>query len=100
MADINIGCGHCYYCRKNETLNCSEMKQVGIHRDGVFAEYVALPARQVIPAPEGASREGLALTEPVACVLRAARKAGARFGQSVVVLGAGPIGSLHIQMWL
>lgn len=76
MADIDIGCGHCYYCRKNESLNCSEMKQVGIHRDGAFAEYVALPARQVIPAPEDALLEVLALTESVACVVRAARKAG------------------------
>ncbi|TIW05157.1 MAG: dehydrogenase, partial [Mesorhizobium sp.] len=40
----------------------------------------------------------LALTEPVSCVVRAARKAQASFGQSVVILGAGPIGNLHVQM--
>ncbi|MBB2204066.1 zinc-dependent alcohol dehydrogenase [Gluconacetobacter takamatsuzukensis] len=98
VADINIGCGHCYFCRRNEILNCAEMRQVGIHRDGAFAEYVAVPARQIIPAPEDVAPEVLALTEPVACVVRAARKAGAGFAQSVVVLGAGPIGNLHIQM--
>lgn len=98
VADINIGCGHCYFCRRNEILNCAEMRQVGIHRDGAFAEYVAVPARQIIPAPEDVAPEVLALTEPVACVVRAARKAGVGFGQSVVVLGAGPIGNLHIQM--
>lgn len=43
------------------------MKQVGIHRDGAFAEYVALPARQVIPASEDALPEVLALTVSVAC---------------------------------
>ena len=42
--------------------------------------------------------EVLALTEPLACVVRAARKARVSFGQSVVVIGAGPIGNLHVQL--
>ncbi|ACI51977.1 Alcohol dehydrogenase GroES domain protein [Gluconacetobacter diazotrophicus PA1 5] len=98
VADINVGCGHCFYCRRNEVLNCRAAWQVGIHRDGAFAEYVAIPARQIVPAPAGVAAEILALTEPVSCVVRAARKAGATFGQSVVILGAGPIGNLHVQM--
>lgn len=72
--------------------------QVGLGRDGAFAEYIALPARLMILAPDGISDAVLALTEPVACVMRAARKAQVSFGQSVVVLGAGPIGNLHVQM--
>ncbi|MGV8987213.1 MAG: zinc-dependent alcohol dehydrogenase [Cypionkella sp.] len=98
VADINIGCGTCYWCRRNEILNCPTMTQVGIGRDGAFAEYVALPARLVIPAPDSAPDAVLALTEPVACVVRAARKAKVSFGQSVVILGAGPMGNLHVQM--
>jgi len=98
VADINIGCGTCYWCRRNEILNCPTMTQVGIGRDGAFAEYVALPARLVIPAPDSISDAVLVLTEPVACVVRAARKAQVSFGQSVVILGAGPIGNLHVQM--
>ncbi|WCR19644.1 alcohol dehydrogenase catalytic domain-containing protein [Paracoccus alcaliphilus] len=98
VADINIGCGHCYWCRRNEVLNCPDMAQLGITRDGAFAEFVALPGRLVIPAPEDVAPEILALTEPVACVVRAARKAGAGIAQSVVVLGAGPVGNLHVQM--
>lgn len=98
VADINIGCGSCYWCRRNEILNCPSMLQVGIGRDGAFAEYVAVPARQVIPAPETVAPEILALTEPVACVVRAARKAGVGLGQSAVVLGAGPVGNLHVQL--
>lgn len=98
VADINIGCGTCYWCRRNEVLNCPTMTQVGIGRDGAFAEYVALPARLVIPAPDGVPDAVLALTEPVACVVRAARKAQVGFGQSVVILGAGPVGNLHVQM--
>ncbi|MGO4334001.1 zinc-binding dehydrogenase [Labrys sp. KB_33_2] len=98
VADVNIGCGHCYFCRRGEVLNCQAVSQIGIHRDGGFAEFVAVPARLVIPAPSEAKPELLALTEPVACVVRAARKSGIGFGMSVVVLGAGPIGNLHIQM--
>lgn len=98
VADINIGCGTCYWCRRNEILNCPTITQIGIGRDGAFAEYVSLPARLVIPAPDGISDAVLALTEPVSCVVRAARKAQVSFGQSVVILGAGPMGNLQVQM--
>lgn len=98
VVDINIGCGTCFWCRRNEVLNCPTMTQVGIGRDGAFAEFVAVPARLVIPVPAGMALEVQALVEPVACVVRAARKARAGFGQSAVVLGAGPIGNLHVQM--
>ena len=98
VVDMNIGCGTCFYCHRNEILNCQEMQQMGITIDGAFAEYIAVPARLVIPAPEDVSAEVLALTEPLACVVRCARKAEITFGQSVVVLGAGPIGNLHVQL--
>jgi len=98
VADINIGCGQCFYCRRNEVLNCAEVRQVGISRDGAFADYVVMPSRLVLAAPADAPFDLLALVEPIACVVRAARKANVRFGQSVLILGAGPIGNLHIQM--
>lgn len=98
VVDMNIGCGRCYWCRRNEILNCPEMQQMGITIDGAFAEYIAVPARLAIPAPEGIDPAVLALTEPLACVVRAARKARVTFGQSVAVIGAGPIGHLHVQL--
>ncbi len=98
VVDMNIGCGRCYWCRRNEILNCPEMQQMGITMDGAFAEFIAVPARLVIPAPAQTPAEVLALTEPLACVVRAARKANVTFGQSVVVIGAGPIGNLHVQL--
>ena len=98
VIDNNVGCGRCYWCRRNEILNCPEMYQLGIHADGGFAEYITLPAQLVIPAPAQVPAEVLALTEPLACVVRAARKANVTFGQSVVVIGAGPIGNLHVQL--
>lgn len=98
VVDMNIGCGRCYWCRRNEILNCPDMQQMGITMDGAFAEYMAVPARLVIPAPADIPDAVLALTEPLACVVRAARKAQVTFGQSVLVIGAGPIGNLHVQL--
>lgn len=98
VVDMNIGCGRCFWCRRNEILNCPEMRQMGITMDGAFAEYIAVPARLVIPAPQETPDAVLALVEPLACVVRAARKAQTTFGQSAVVLGAGPIGNLHVQL--
>ena len=98
VVDINIGCGACFWCRRNEILSCPSMAQIGITRDGAFAEFLAAPARLAIPVPDDGDPAVLALTEPVACVIRAAKKARIRLGQSVVILGAGPIGNLHVQM--
>ncbi|WP_217356224.1 zinc-dependent alcohol dehydrogenase [Ruegeria arenilitoris] len=98
VVDMNIGCGTCFWCRRNEILNCPEMQQMGITMDGAFAEYISVPARLVISTPQDVPAEVLALTEPLACVVRCARKANITFGQSVVVLGAGPIGNLHVQL--
>lgn len=98
VVDMNIGCTRCYWCRRGEVLNCPEMQQLGITMDGAFAEFIAVPARLVIPAPDHVAPGILALTEPLACVVRAARKARVSFGQSALVIGAGPIGNLHVQL--
>ena len=98
VVDMNIGCTRCYWCRRNEILNCPDMQQIGITMHGAFAEFIAVPARLVIPAPSKVSPAILALTEPLACVVRAARKSRISFAQSVAVIGAGPIGNLHVQL--
>lgn len=98
VVDMNIGCGVCYWCRRQEILSCPSMDQIGITMDGAFSEYICVPERLVIPAPDHVPDEVLALVEPLACVVRAARKSGVTFGQSVVVIGAGPIGNLHVQL--
>ena len=98
VVDINVGCGTCYWCRRNEILNCPDMAQLGVTRDGAFAEYLAVPSRLVIAVPKAMKVEDCALVEPVSCVVRSARKSQIRFGSSVVILGAGPIGNLHVQL--
>lgn len=97
-ADVNLGCGECFYCRRNQILMCSECRQIGIHTNGAFAEYVVIPANKVYRLPENIPVENGALIEPVSCVVRSARKSGLTFGHSVAIIGAGSIGLLHVQM--
>ncbi len=97
VVDMNLGCGHCFFCRRNEVLNCADRQQLGITRDGAFADHILVPARQVIPV-EGIRAAVLALAEPLSCVVRSARKAQIAFGSSALVLGAGPIGNFYIQL--
>lgn len=97
-ADINVGCGRCFYCRKNEVLNCPTMAQIGIHVDGALAEYVKVPASHLVPIPRRTPVEQGALVEPVSCIVRAVKKSRLRLGESVLVLGGGPIGNLHVQL--
>lgn len=98
VVDINVGCGNCYWCRRNEILSCEVVQQIGISRDGAFCDYLAVPERLAIPVPDQMNVAVAALTEPVACVVRAARKAKMGLANSVVILGAGPIGNLHVQL--
>lgn len=75
--------------------NLSRTRQIlGIHRPGSFAEFVIAPARNTYPLPEGLSLEMAALTEPMACAIRAARHAKAGPSDSALVTGLGPIGLL------
>lgn len=97
-ADINLGCGDCFYCRHNQILMCKDCKQIGIHTNGAFAEYVSVPSNKVYRLPEGVSIKNWALIEPIACVIRSAKKSGLSFAKSVVIIGAGPMGLLQLQM--
>ena len=73
VVDPNIACGNCYYCRRNQLLNCSEISQIGIGRDGAFAEYVSVPAHLALPVSTDTPPAQLATAEPIACVVRATR---------------------------
>jgi L-iditol 2-dehydrogenase len=67
---------------------------------GAYAEYIKVPARMVLvntqEIPAHVSFEEAAITEPLACVLRGAEKANIKLGDIVAIIGAGPIGLLHL----
>ncbi len=71
---------------------------LGIHRPGSYAEFITAPAQNVYPLPDSMSLEHAALTEPMACALRAAKLSGASATDRVLITGLGPIGLLTLQV--
>jgi 2-desacetyl-2-hydroxyethyl bacteriochlorophyllide A dehydrogenase len=88
-------CGKCMRCQKGLVNLCDHRSIIGIHRPGAFAEYVVVPAQNVHVVPDETDFQRAALTEPLACSLRAARRAlDIHPLANVVVIGAGAIGLL------
>lgn len=93
-----VYCGACDYCLSGKNHLCSNRRLIGAHRPGAFAEYTTAPAWMVLPMDAGVSLRVGALTEPVACAVRAANWAGDVKDESVLVIGAGAIGLLAMQV--
>jgi L-gulonate 5-dehydrogenase len=87
-----IGCGHCYPCRVGKPNCCANLRIVGVHQDGGFADFVIVPASHVHPVPAGMALVDAAFAEPVAIGVQGCNRAGVTAADHVLVLGAGPIG--------
>ena len=89
-------CLHCTMCQKGKYNLCENM----IWLWGAYAEYIKVPARMVLvnmqEIPQHVSYEEAAITEPLACVLHGAEEANIKPGDTVTIIGAGPIGLLHL----
>jgi len=99
----DIHCGHCYYCQRGMYNLCNNLRFLGITpgHPGGFAEKMALTHEVltngvVHPMPDGLSFVEGALAEPCSSVLAAHQKAGTSLNDTIVVIGAGPIGCLHV----
>lgn len=87
-------CGKCKYCQNNAENLCTEMRIMGFHRDGGFAEYVTVPAQSIIPIPKGLPAEIAIFAEPLSCCLNALELAQLKEGQLIGIWGAGTAGTL------
>ncbi len=99
----DVHCGQCYYCRRGLFNLCDDLKFLGAQYPGGFAEYLALPGEVltrgiVHPMPAGISFAEATVAEPSSSVLSSHFKAGTTVGDTVVVIGAGPIGCLHVEV--
>jgi L-iditol 2-dehydrogenase len=92
-----IPCGVCDYCAFGEFNLCDNYSYYGSRIDGAMAEYVAVKESNVLKLPEGVDFESGACSDPVSVALHAMRKADVRAGETVAVLGVGPIGAFAIQ---
>lgn len=100
LAESVKACGVCGFCRSGMSNLCDSSTLFGIHTDGGFAEYVAVPHTLLHRVPDTMSYEEAALVEPLSNALHFVRDITPfRFGDLVVVQGCGPIGLFSAQLF-
>lgn len=99
--DPNLKCGFCYYCQNGQSSQCEWMAKgntLGIFADGGLAPFNVAPVSAIYKLPNDMSLKDAALVEPLSCVLNAISAADIQPGDSVLIIGAGPIGSLFADL--
>jgi len=96
----SVSCGACAYCRRGWTNLCLDMAAMGFKYEGGMAEYVVVPERALrnghaVKVPPGVRPEHAALAEPLSCCVNAAENCALGKGDTVVVVGAGPMGIMN-----
>lgn len=92
-AGAGVWCGACDRCGQGRTNLCRHYYTLGLNAQGGLAEYVAAPARMLRAVPDGLPLDQAGMAQPLAVGLHAARRAGVQDGDTVVVIGAGAIGT-------
>lgn len=91
-------CGECYYCTHDQENLCDQL----LFNNGAYAQYLLIPARIVekntLLIPKGVAFEHAALTEALACVVRGLDECQPRSGDTIAVIGAGPIGLMFMRV--
>lgn len=103
IVGVIIFCGHCPYCLSGHQNQCEDKEAISYQYDGGFADYVEVPAilvRQggVLTIPEGLDFPEAAITEPFSCALNGQELSQVGLGDTVVVIGAGPVGNMHAML--
>jgi L-iditol 2-dehydrogenase len=100
VATNSAPCGDCYFCKRDMPNLCAKLKDSLVN--GAFAEYIRVPKDVVRwnthQIPESLSFRDAALTEPLACVVHGIEESNISLGDTVVVIGAGPIGQMLIML--
>lgn len=92
-------CGRCRWCKAGDINLCAERESMGYSHDGAFAPWCVVPEVCLRSLPDGISSPAAALTEPLACAIHAVEEVGQlQAGQSVAIVGPGPIGLLCLQV--
>src|ERR1700758_3604175 len=91
-------CQMCFYCSKHQENLCEDL----LFNNGAYAEYIRIPKRIVesnmLAVPPDVTYEEAAMVEPLACVLRGLHETGVEIGDTVAVIGGGPIGLMFVQV--
>jgi L-iditol 2-dehydrogenase len=91
-------CGACFFCKHQQENLCEDL----LFNNGAYAEFIRIPARIVekntLAVPDDVPLEFAALTEPLACVVRGLEESGAQAGDTMIVIGGGPIGLMFMHV--
>lgn len=88
----SLPCYSCRACRAGFFEACSSTKLMGLFSDGCFREYMVIPAANLILLPEEVTFEAASVLEPFTVGLNAFRKLSINIGETIAILGEGPIG--------
>lgn len=95
-----VRCGECYFCRRGYDNMCEENAGVQIEAEAWgpsgFSEYILVKGYEVFPVDPSLDFATATMAEPIACVIRSVERGGIEFGDTVLVLGAGVMGLLHL----
>jgi (R,R)-butanediol dehydrogenase / meso-butanediol dehydrogenase / diacetyl reductase len=89
-----LSCGKCAACRNGQMHVCAKLRYIGIDKDGGFAEYATIPVNRLHVLPESVTEKEAAMLEPLAVAIHTVRRSKLLVGDTVAILGAGPIGLL------
>jgi 2-desacetyl-2-hydroxyethyl bacteriochlorophyllide A dehydrogenase len=98
IMDPELFCGVCFHCRVGQTHLCPSGQLLGRDANGGFAEYVAVPASHVFPLPDSIDSRTAPLIQVLTTCMHAQRLVNIFPGESVVVMGLGVTGQLHVQL--
>ena len=98
-----VNCCECIYCRRAFPSMCVDLKAFGYHFDGGYQEYMMVPNRAIRCGginvlSENISFEQASIAELLACCINGQRLSGFGLGQSVLIIGSGSVGILHVQL--
>lgn len=94
VAQPFFSCGNCEPCAKGQDNVCENLQFMGVLTDGGFAEYVKVLTRKMYKIPKELDLKVAALAEPIAVAVHDVRRSGLKVGETVLVIGGGPIGML------
>ncbi|GAA2253915.1 alcohol dehydrogenase catalytic domain-containing protein [Streptomyces amakusaensis] len=97
VADLTLGCGRCRWCRRSQTVMCPELREFGFTDPGGCAEYIAIPATNLVRLEPEADLLAATQVEPLAVALHALSRVRLEPGERVAVLGCGGIGLTLLQ---
>jgi len=98
-----VYCGKCLFCQNAQFELCNDYKELAQNWQGGFAEYMAIPAEAIAhgtiqKVPDGMNPVHATLIEPLSSCVNAQEKGNISLGDTVVIIGAGPIGTFHIEL--